>query len=379
MNQKYRGATHKIKQKQMSKTFVSQVHRLTPSHSEIVHETEKHYYWKLMLKLWRLPSHILHFPGPNPVSIEKKDSARLGTEDFLVGLKTDGVRNLLMLCTKPNSAEPIAVMIDRTRRIFEIEVWANEDFFEKGSLYDGELVWEQTSLVYIAFDVMMAKGVPCMHLSYRERIQILQNTILSVSEHHEDDSVERMIAEECKFLARNNVHDLRIIPKTCVSKAEIGKLWQERQLCKHRNDGLIFTINSAPIETGTSMTILKWKPNHTIDLLFKLDGTTWNFYANANHSNEHVLLSQTNLSMVLVESKLLCAIQAHLPCVVECVVRLQGEDMLLIPERERTDKTAANTLRTIEATILNVRENLNIQDLMTLVSASDDCHEFPTD
>lgn len=353
---------------EMTTTFVAQVHRLAPSHSEITHSTEKQYYWGLLLRFWRLPKHISHFPGPNPMSIEKEDVTRLSQEDFMVGLKTDGVRNLLMLCTKPNSAEPIAIMIDRTRRIFEIEVWANEDFFEKGSLYDGELVWEQSSLVYIAFDVIMAKGVPCMHLCYRERMQILQNTILSVSDRHDDDSVERMIAEECRFLARNNVYDLRIIPKTCVSKAEIGKLWQERHLCKHRNDGLIFTINSASIDTGTTTSILKWKPSHTIDLLFKLENTEWKFYAHSNTKSEHVSLDSldTDIPIRLAESKLLNAIVAHQPCVVECIILLHDDHILLMPERERTDKTCANTTKTVQATILNARENIGIESLMAL-------------
>ena len=316
-------------------TIVSQVHRLTPSPSEIKNDNERHHYWGIILKLWRLPNYINHFPGANPVSIEKKDSTRLREEDFLVGLKTDGVRNLLLLCTKPNSAEPIALMIDRTRRMFEIEVWANEDFFEKGSLYDGELVWEQATLVYIVFDVIMTKGVPCMHLSYRERIQIMQNTILSVSDHHNDSSVEEMIREECRFLARNNVHDLRIIPKTCVCKAEIGKLWDDRVLCKHRNDGLIFTMNAAPVETGTASNILKWKPQHTIDILFKEEDGAWKTYINDNNSSELGLLEfKCNENISVASSKLLCAIRDHQPCIVECVIQIDDDNILLVPERE---------------------------------------------
>ena len=36
-----------------------------------------------------------------------------------------------------------------------------------------------------------------------------------------------MISEECKFLARNNNNNLRIMPKACVPKAEVAKLWAE--------------------------------------------------------------------------------------------------------------------------------------------------------
>lgn len=353
------------------KTFISHVERLAPSASEIQDETEHKYYWACMLQMWRLPTHISHFPGANPMSIEKSDFTRLSEDDYLVALKTDGVRHLLMLTTKPNSAEPIAIMIDRTKRMYEIEIWANEDFFENGSLYDGELVWEQNVLVYIVFDVMHTKGVRCTHLSYRERIQILHNTILCVSEHHDEDSLEQMISEECKFLARNNSRDLRIMPKTCVSKAEVAKLWGEIELSRHRNDGLIFTLNAAAVDTGTSSSILKWKPKHSIDVSFELIDNDWNMSANMNNSGDTVPLSSAcgDLSVHLAESKLLDAIRMRQPCVVECVLEIEGDQLILIPERERTDKNAANTVKTIEATIRNVRENLCIADLVKLVQS----------
>lgn len=354
--------------KSPKQTFISHVERLAPSASEILDESERTYYWACILQLWRLPPHISHFPGANPMSIEKSDFARLSEEDYLVALKTDGVRHLLLLTTKPNSAEPIAIMIDRTKRMYEIEIWANEDFFEHGSLYDGELVWEQNVLVYIVFDVIYAKGVRCAHLSYRERIQILHNTILCVSEHHDEQSLEQMISEECKFLARNNCRNLRIMPKTCVPKAEVAKLWAEVELSRHRNDGLIFTKNAAGVDTGTSSAILKWKPAHSIDVTFEMVDGEWMVRANMNNSGETVLLREAcEVNVRVAESKLLDAIRVRQPCVIECLLKLDGDDLVLIPERERTDKDAANTVKTIEATIRNVRENLCIEDLVRLV------------
>lgn len=352
-------------------TIVTQVQRLVPSSSEINDETEKSYYWHVVLKYWRLPSHIHHFPGANPISIEKTDFHRLETDDFLAALKTDGVRHLLLMTTKPNSNDPISIMIDRTKKMYEVEVWANEDFFQSGSLYDGELVWEQGSIVFIVFDVILAKGVCCTHLSYRERMQILHNTILCVSDSHSDNSIESMLSEECKFLARNNDNQLAIMPKKCVPKARLRTLWSDRAHTKHRNDGIIFTLNSAPVETGTAASILKWKPSHSIDLLFELADSSWDVYANANNSNKLVRVENacSGWSVQVASSKLLDAIRTRQPCIIECIVQIEEQTLRLVPERERTDKTAPNTVKTVEATIRNACENISCEDLAKVVNS----------
>ena len=358
----------------MTDTVVTQVKRLSPSKSEITDEYERSHYWTIMLRFWKLPSHILHFPGANPMSIEESDFSRLETDDFLAALKTDGVRHLLLMTTKPNSLDPIAIMIDRAKKMYEVEIWANEDFFCSGSLYDGELVWEKDSLVYIVFDVILAKGVSCSRLSYRERMSILHNTILCTGDIHTDDSIEAMIHEENKFLARNNDNGLRIIPKKIVPKASLRSLWEERAQCGHRNDGIIFTLNSAPVETGTSSSILKWKPSHSIDVRVETadDGMTWKIYGNMNHSGEVSDLSERMGDMTprLSQTKLLDAIRSRQPCIIECLISLKDDEIHLIPERERTDKTSPNTVNTIEATIRNARENISSDDLIKLVKSS---------
>eukprot|EP00966_Prymnesium_polylepis_P106528 2466653-Prymnesium_polylepis.2 len=110
------------------------------------------------------------------------------------------------------------------------------------------------------------KGIFCGKMTYRERMQILYNTVLCVSKAHSDSNVERMVVEESKFMARNNENDLTVIPKRYVPKGDLKNLWDDRNASLHKNDGIIFTLNSAPVETGTSKTILKWKPTHSVDI-----------------------------------------------------------------------------------------------------------------
>ena len=194
--------------------------------------------------------------------------------------------------------------------MYEIEIWANEEFFNKKSLYDGELVGDAIQLTYVVFDVIQTKGTRCGQLSYKERLMIIHNTILCVSDIHDDDSIENMIHEECRFLARNNEFPLNVKPKRCVSKSNVEELWAESVSSPHKNDGLIFTQNNHPIETGTSSSIFKWKSCHSIDLKFEFLDDKWIIYCNSNNSSELINITEEvgGIPIVIVEKKFLNAI-----------------------------------------------------------------------
>lgn len=339
--------------------------------------------------MWGLPPHVRHFPGSNPVSVEEKDLARLREGDFLVSLKTDGTRFLLMMTLRPNSAEPIAIMVDRAQNMYEVEVWADEDYFTKGTLLDGELVWDQTrkdSLLFIVFDCLVMEGQRCLHLTYRERLSILHKAVfifppcssLSSSEGEEgrrmsDEEVERIVLEQKKIVARNNDHNLTLSVKACAPFSQVRTVWEKRFLCSHRNDGLVFTNNRTHVETGTATGIFKWKPNHSVDvnIVFE-EGRPNRVLANENSSAGEVdLVDVGGIPVRLVENPLLLAMKerAEGGCILECeILLLDGPDreerrIELHPERERPDKKAANTMRTISSTVVNAREKLSIDDI----------------
>lgn len=351
-----------------SMTIVTSVLKLQPSTTLIEDEDERSFYWNTLLKYWKLPPSFRHFPGPNPVSMEHTDFKKLQSDDYLVALKTDGVRYLLMLTTKPNSTEPISLMIDRVQNMYEIEIWANEEFFFNGCLLDGELVWNSSqTLQYVVFDVVLLKGVDCIPRNYRERLEIISGHILCMDDAIDDDAVEQIVSEEDKFCARNNAYNLQILPKVCVPKSCIHELWSNNKTkSSHRNDGIIFTLNSAPIHTGTSEYIYKWKPSHSIDLKCFFCNGKWSFFGNSNDSDEEIDVTQamgTFKTSIDLKSKLLAMLERKSTCVVECVVQVNEECVILLPERERSDKKTANTMRTILATIRNAKENIQIDEL----------------
>jgi len=355
-------------------TLITTVLKLQPSQALLEDEDEKNYYWSVVLNYWKLPSTFKHFPGPNPISLERNDLTRLRNEDFLAALKTDGVRYLLIMTTKPNSTEPISLMIDRTLNMYEIEIWANEEYFYNGCLLDGELVWNNSEeLQFIIFDVVLLKGINCIEMNYRDRLEIIHDHVLNVDENQEDVTIEKIISEEDKFCARNNKYNLQLFAKMCVSKQSLDHLWQNKMMCSHRNDGIILTLNSAYVHTGTSKHVLKWKPSHSIDIKCYFTNNKWTYYGNDNSSDDEInITSAIGPYKVYLDtqSKLLNVLKRKLCFVVECLIELSGDTIILTPERERTDKKSANTMKTIEGTIRNAQEKIEIQELFDIVSCN---------
>nr|UMO78765.1 mRNA capping enzyme, catalytic domain containing protein [Pandoravirus belohorizontensis] len=84
-------------------------------------------------------------PGPNPISVSLAVLRDLNPDEYVVAEKTDGVRYALLLCGD-EAGRPMAVMIDRAGRKFEVAVRAAARFFGgTGTLFDGELAWERAA------------------------------------------------------------------------------------------------------------------------------------------------------------------------------------------------------------------------------------------
>lgn len=351
-------------------TVVATILKLQPSHACITDPSEKQYFGDVLRKTWGLPSSFKHFPGANPVSIERSKLQTLVERDYIASLKTDGVRYVLLMTTKPNSVEPISLMINRAMEMFEVEIWANEEYFFHNSLFDGELVWNSNNhLMYVVFDVIRVKGEPCVDMTYRERLHVVQNSILQTDSNVEDSILESMVSEEDKLCARNNLYQLHITTKIYVSLPQLSELWKNRLSCSHRNDGLVFTLNDCTVQTGTSEEMFKWKPFHSIDVRCLLDNSGWKIYANSNTSSEEVEMT-TSLHHYTIDftysSKLMQMLERKRNCVVECLVTVKNNAVTLIPERERSDKKSANTVKTILGTIRNAQENIEIDELLNL-------------
>ena len=227
---------------------------LIPSFSKITREDEKKMYWNSLIKDWKLPKHIQHFPGSHPISIERKDLEFLKRyeNDFLVSLKSDGVRYILYMTFRPNTQNPVCLLIDRSRNMYEVEIWASEEYY-KGTIIDGELLWnlpDESTTTFLAFDIIQLKGENFKKKLYADRLICLDTIIHNNEGKNTSEEIEDIIEENDKIVAMNNLYNLNIKAKRFTQLNMLYKLWQDRTTTWYRHDGLIFTRNNDEYKLG---------------------------------------------------------------------------------------------------------------------------------
>ena len=213
-------------------------------------------------------------PIPNPVSISRSTLFQMNADEYVVSEKTDGIRYSLILL-KDSLGSPTAIMMDRSKRKYEIRVCADHSFFEYGSLFDGELAWEREEgterLVYWVFDAIQIKGESVRDLGYIERFERLHSIFYDPGNYPllSPELAEQRAGEFAlyggKILALNNPDFICFCPKPSYHIKNIESLWYSIKTLNHRNDGLVFTPIHDPIRTGTHWRQFKWKYENSLD------------------------------------------------------------------------------------------------------------------
>ena len=253
---------------------------LLPSLTRILDPAERDHYWRAALRLWRLEGRERQpFPGSHPMPVDARTASLMRDDAYVVALKTDGVRFLLLLTLAKDKADPIALMIDRSLVMYEVCVWANYEFFQQGTLYDGELAWnvdanDETThaMSYCVFDAVCVAGAHVADRPFAERLQVIHDSLFRAWKPLVDDAdLEAHVRDEHKVLCRQlEPYALSFVAKTQVPFAQMRSLWAQRRVaCSQRVDGLLFTARQARMHVGRTDAILKWKPVHTVDVALR--------------------------------------------------------------------------------------------------------------
>jgi hypothetical protein len=372
---------------------------LLPSRTRIVDEGEASYFSSVLSSLASSPR-----PGCHPLPVTRSCLPSLLSGKYVVAHKTDGVRYFLLLTLRPGRGrEPIALMVNRAGHMYEVSVGGPRSYFEEGSLYDGELVWDGggcTSLSYLVFDVFVAAGKDWSRSPYSSRLQTIHDTLYrswSDGQHPLPEwdsagssaSLEQRLDEEGRIVScQTSPFALSLLPKRCVPFSSLPTLWRERETSPYRMDGLVFTSISEPIRHGPSRCILKWKLHQTIDL-----SVTTSTPPTSSPPFFHLLLVDRGRLLpaeeavgrrLLVRENEVLSVETPPPPessspshhVYEFAVREergeQGEGgggsplpLFLVPLRRRTDKATPNSLRTVLSTLSLVGEGVvSLSDLV---------------
>lgn len=259
---------------------------------------------KFISEVWNSPNQD-RFPGPQPVSIERKHFTQLKNRPYVVCEKTDGVRH--MLACFMDGDKKICVLVDRCFNYKHTTLCV-----PRNTLLDGELIGD----AFVVHDVMMVRGVNVMH-----------ETLLKRLEYARDLKIPKTPGNP------------RVIIKTMYPLNELHKI----KLGEY-TDGLIFTPVNERVRMGTHETMFKWKPREHITIDFKVDSG---------------LLYIQNGDCV---GQYRGYIKEHEGCIVEC-----GFDGGWVYTKTRRDKDFPNNKRTYDRTLVNIQENINLKEFLCIV------------
>jgi len=302
-----------------------------------------------MCRMWGTDPTTDRFPGPQPVSIERKHIPLLKSQRYLVTEKTDGERFLLVVTDLEMDDNSYAVLVNRKNQVYLIDA-AVQATVCKGTILDGELIrTKQNRYEFLVFDCVYAFGESCMHSAFETRVQKAAEVVSNIT----DCRLMNIQIKEFVKLTELERYLTHVMPKLT-----------------HEVDGLIFTPCALPVGTGTNYSMFKWKPRYknTVDFLLhhrqhekKTDGS-WVYNAKIMKKPKNSSKSYPTILRrvhVYVDSALHEIIQSTTNDVI-----MECENIALSPEESwkglfvRGDKTYPNSMLTYSKTKLNIQENI---------------------
>jgi len=341
---------------------------LVPSWSVIDDVDERRIYMQQLRKDWggdtqkRTTGRCTTVPPPGcqPKSLSRDDLAsHIFTNEFLITLKSDGVRYTLYLTTRPTTCtkDPcaVALMIGRNSTMYEIEVAAPEDFFTKGTILEGELVWKQpgeVSMIFLVFDCVRLKGDVLINVPFRERIQMICANVNTNLDIGETTSVAMEDVNGIQILHYNPPFTLRV--KDFVERKYAAKLWINRHHTDVLVDGLIMYRADAYYQPNSrsNNSCFKWKERATIDLSGPQLKTSDELPLPGTLFNRSLKID--------VKSRI---VPQHDDSIIEYTIYTKTDEILLFAIRNRPDKISANSLKVVKATISDVMEELSVEEI----------------
>jgi len=284
-----------------------------------------------------------YFPGPQPISIERKHFPILKGAEYVVCEKTDGERHMMVALTYEGKRK--CLFVNRAFNMFEVPINLKKTAYD-GTILDGEL-YGDTLMVY---DAVVVAGQPVWNKNLNERLEASRGLMKSIIYMKSDKW--RL---KCKTF-----HEMRNFEKF---------MDEYLPTVEQKIDGLVFTPVNEPVRIGTHESMFKWKPleKNTVDFLMKREksrevpGATngpmaWRLYV----QEKGKLYFESEIPQNRMEDEPWFEDGA----IVECMYVTWEEPLWWKPMKRRTDKTHPNNRRTFYRTIVNIRENIKMKEFL---------------
>lgn len=286
------------------------------------------------------------FPCPQPVSIERKDFDKLKKYEYFVGVKNDGVRYIMFFTTDKTNRK-LCILCDRSLNFYTIDIKADASIYD-GTLFDGELVNDNGSYKFIIYDSVLMCGNRVNKNNFASRLAEIDCCVKTL-------------------LSPFKTNLITIETKTFYKLDDFLIFLEEYENNKYK-DGVIFMPNNLPVLNGTNFSMFKWKPSdkHTVDFLIKEDSEK-DLSAYVYHQQTLTKFANIKYNTPMGKKfidKYHTLEHKKSDCILECLfVKKDGN---FSPVLVRTDKNYPNSLRTVECTLFNAEENIQLSEFTNI-------------
>ena len=286
---------------------------------------------------WNVSPESKYFPGPQPVSIERKDLPLLFSKDYWVCAKSDGLRFLLVFVQINN--KNLCLLVNRKNDMYLVKTRVWKSAFVGGTVLDGELVCDKDTgkLEYLVYDATVVSGTSAVKLTHSQRMDMALRMVEFVRE-----------------------------PSVCVRVKEFYPVSDMRSYVErvtptmnHGVDGYVFTPEHHSVCSGTHFAMFKWKEQfeNTVDFHVSKD-------------LRQLRIAKGKMLMEVVEARNMLVfpdkvlereVRKLAPCIVECRAT---KDKKWCAVLVRKDKTYPNNYLTYSKTLLNIQENIQLDEFL---------------
>lgn len=329
-----------------------------------------------------------HLPVDNPVSLDASNISLLSQHEYIVSLKADGTRYLLVLCMY--RGRPLACLVNRASKVYTLYITAKASLFKNTSVFDGEMCrcvsGQAGTYVFLVFNALMDQGAVLRDKPYRMRLVHVANNF----------SAEPVPAAQRDRL-QTFVHARS--PRLHLMRKEHDDAHKMRGLLhnvtpNYKIDGVVLTPAQRPVCSGRDEHTIKYKTDHPIDVLLVAEGAGYGMYVDddggtmrladvvgmpvffdAAASPEFAQIEQG----ASVYGRELGQAAAPFRHVVEldCAFRddpTRGRVLHLSFLRFRPDKDGPNNARTVSRTIRSMCDNIQMEDVYAAIARYQPSH-----
>lgn len=268
------------------------------------------------------------FPGPNPCSIEKSDFPILQQHKYKICEKTDGYRCLLVVCVF--QGYQLVTLVTRAWDVYVIPLQRCPKQWYQGTVLDGELITIRGEWVWLGFDGIMVAGVPLYHDPLEDRLQAVRQSMRWYT---------------------HTPGEVRLSMKPYFDTVEQYTCY--KQSTDHAIDGVILTPSALGIQAGRHPSLFKLKDSghHTVDFLYKNDGL---HVFDPSRKNHVCVARMGDMTLDIPPGS-----------IIECSYTANNTWRF---HHIRHDKKTANDMLTYEKTMVNIKENLQLPDVSTMLT-----------